>query len=88
MIINISPRFKRSYKSIPKDIQTDFDLRLKVFIKNPFQKNLRTHKLKGTLKNYWSFSLKNGFRVLFEFSGKESINLLTIGPHDKYSQWK
>ena len=49
---------------------------------------LKTHKLEGKLQSCLSFCLKNGYRVLFEFSEKNTVDLLSIGPHDKYKQWK
>lgn len=88
MRINISPRFKRSYKKLSKKIKKDFDEKIDAFIKNPRNRKLRTHKLQGNLQSCLSFYLCDGNRVLFEFAGHDEVNLLDIGPHDKYAQWK
>ncbi len=87
MQVRLSPKFKRSYKKLPADIQDDFDMKILLFMKNPNTPKLKTHKLKGKLQSCLSFHLRDGHRVLFEFSLDNSVDLLDIGPHDKYSQW-
>lgn len=86
--INISPRFKRAYKKLPLDIQNDFDKKIKFFIKAPNNPILKTHKLKGNLQSCLAFYLCNGYRVLFEFSKSDTVNLLSVGPHNHYNKWK
>lgn len=88
MKINLSPRFKRSYKKLPSNIQDDFDKKIVLFANNPRDSKLASHKLKGRLQNCLSFYLIDGYRVLFEFRAKDEADLLDIGPHDKYKQWE
>lgn len=85
--VNLSSRFKRAYKKLPAQIQDDFDEKITLFIKNPVHPVLRTHKLKGRLQSCLAFRLRDGYRVLFEFSGKDIIDLLDVGPHDSYDRW-
>ena len=86
--VNISSRFKRSYKKLPLFAQDDFDKKIKLFIKNPSDKIFKTHKLKGKLRTCLSFCLCDGYRVLFEFSKRDAVNLLAIGSHDSYGKWR
>jgi len=58
--------------------------REKIFRQNPFDPQLKTHKLKGKLKKYWSFSLTYSLRILFEFIDEETVGLIDIGPHEIY----
>ena len=88
MKINLSPRFKRAYKKLPSVIKDDFDEKIAFFVENPKNKKLHTHKLNGRLQSCLSFSLRDGHRVLFEFSSKQGIDLLDVGPHDKYRRWE
>lgn len=88
MKINLSPRFKRAYKKLPSSIKDDFDKKIVIFIENPRNPKLKTHKLKGKLQECLSFYLHDGYRVLFEFSSSQTIDLLDIGPHDKYKNWE
>jgi addiction module RelE/StbE family toxin len=88
MQIHLSPKFKRSYKKIPSPIQDDFDEKIIIFMEDISSPKLKTHKLKGKLQHCLSFYLCNGYRVLFEYSTNNSINLLDIGSHDQYSKWR
>ena len=88
MEVRVSSRFKRSFKTIPIHIQQDFELKIVLFMKNPRDQKLVTHKLKGKLQECLAFDLRDGFRVLFEFIDRNIVSLLDIGSHDKYHQWK
>jgi len=88
MEVNLSLRFKRSYKKIPRHIQSDFEKKIGTFMSNPNHPSLKTHKLKGKLQECLAFRLKDGFRVLFEFSGTDTVDLLDIGSHDVYKRFQ
>lgn len=85
--IHPSTRFARSYKKIPAEILKDFDKKIETFRINPFDKILGTHKLRGNLGDYYSFYLKDGYRVLFEFIELNTVLLINIGKHDSYDKW-
>ena len=87
IIIHPSTRFKRSYKKMPAKIKKDFSQKIKVFQKDPFQPSLNTHKLKGSLDEYYSFYLKDGYRVLLDFVEENTVVLVNIGSHKDYSKW-
>ncbi len=46
--------------------------------KNPFSKQLRTHKLTGTLKGLWAFSVDYDTRVIFSFLTDDEILLIDV----------
>ena len=86
MFVNLSPRFTRAYQRLPRAIQEDFKTKIQIFIKDPRHPSLKIHKLKGQLQECLAFRLMNGYRVLFEFSGAETVHLLDVGPHDMYKK--
>lgn len=86
MKINLSPRFKRAYKKLPPHIQDDFDKKITLFIKNPNHSSLKIHRLKGKLQECLAFQLRDGYRVLFEFSKNDIVNLFNTGPHNIYKK--
>ena len=88
MDVNLSSRFKRSYKKVPQRIQSDFDKKISIFIQTPDHPALKTHRLKGKLQECLAFRLKDGYRVLFEFSGSDTVDLLDIGSHDIYKRFR
>ena len=86
MKVNLSAHFQRSYRKLPRDIKDDFKSTIQVFIKNPRDPRLKTHKLKGKLHESLAFRLKDGYRVLFEFSAPDTVDLLDVGSHDMYER--
>jgi addiction module RelE/StbE family toxin len=80
------PGFKKAYQ---KKIKTDDNLKrkfwktIKLFSSNPFSKQLRTHKLTGTLKGLWAFSVDYDTRVIFSFLKDDEVLLIDIGSHDE-----
>ena len=52
------------------------------FAADPRDPLLRTHKLKGELKDYWSFSVDVDVRVVFRWKGEEAF-LVNLGSHDE-----
>lgn len=87
MTISYSSTFKRSFKrkiKKRKDIQDKFFEYLEIFSQNPFNPKLKTHKLTGDLKDFWSFSLEFDLRVVFAFEENFSkAVLMDIGTHDE-----
>jgi addiction module RelE/StbE family toxin len=86
MVVNFSPRFKRKYQKLPLLIQNDFNQQIVVFTKDPKYPSLKTHKLKGKFQECLAFRLRDGYRVLFEFSALNVVNLLDVGSHDIYQR--
>ncbi len=53
---------------------------------DPFQSPLKTHKLKGELKDSYACSVSYDLRIVFkfiEYEQKQAIFLETIGNHDE-----
>ena len=46
--------------------------------------SLKTHKLNGVLKDYFSFSVDYDHRIVFEFGEKGIVHFLKIGSHEVY----
>ena len=60
--------------------------REEIFKANCFDPRLKTHKLRGKLKEYWSFSLTYSHRVLFEFIEEDAVAFIDVGDHSIYQQ--
>ena len=62
--------FKRSYRKrihrVPH-LKNQFREKMELFLEEPFDPHLRTHKLSGKLKGTWAFSINDDYRVVFEF---------------------
>jgi addiction module RelE/StbE family toxin len=74
--------FAKSIKNNP-DLEELFWEKVKLFIENPFDKRLRTHKLSGKLKDLWSFSVRYDIRVVFYFEDRRKCVFVDIGTHNE-----
>lgn len=79
-----SSHFERALKTLHRDALIFVDEREKIFRSNCFDTRLRTHKLKGKFKKYWSFSITYSLRILFEFVDTDAVSFIDIGDHALY----
>lgn len=85
MEIIYSPKFAREYRKLPYNIKDIAEKQELIFRKNPFDQKLKTDKLKGRLKGFFSFSIGFKYRIIFEFSkNKDTVYFHSVGDHDIY----
>ncbi|KPJ56783.1 hypothetical protein AMJ49_03875 [Parcubacteria bacterium DG_74_2] len=82
--IHYTPDFKKSYERLPKNTRKIVDRKDALFRENPFHPSLNTHKLKGPLKDLWSFYITISYRILFEFLNRNEVIFYDVGTHDIY----
>lgn len=91
MKIGWTPKSLRSFKRLIRknpNLRPLIEQTLRQLAEDPFDPNLRTHKLKGVFANIWSCSIDYHYRILFEFvenpeDKQEAILLLNLGSHDE-----
>jgi addiction module RelE/StbE family toxin len=84
--IAFSTSFKRSLKKKIKGqkyLEEKFWQKVDLFISDPFDKSLKTHKLSGNLKDLWSFSIEFDIRIIFFFTNDNKAVFVDIGKHDE-----
>lgn len=79
-----TPGFLRQYNKLPRLLQEEVQQKIGLFKKDPHHSFLKTHKLKGKMRRYWSFSVNYDYRIVFEYDSKNTIALLSVGNHDMY----
>lgn len=84
MKIYYSSKFEKEYSKLPLRIKILAEKREKIFRKDPFDNQLKTHRLRGRLKDFWAFSIDIHYRIIFEFSEKDIIWFHSIGTHSIY----
>jgi mRNA-degrading endonuclease YafQ of YafQ-DinJ toxin-antitoxin module len=65
--VSFNSSFKRVFKKRIKgntELETRFWQKLEQFTVDPFNPSLKTHKLSGKLRDFWSFSVDYDARVL------------------------
>lgn len=68
-------------------LQEEVKQKIDLFAENPHHLFLKTHKLKGRLQRFWSFSVNYKDRIVFQYEkheGKKRAALLAIGDHRVY----
>ncbi len=78
------PKFARQYKKLPDNIKDLAEEKEKIFRQDPFDKRLKTHKLRGELKGYLSFSINYNYRIIFDFVDDKTVRFYSVGNHDIY----
>jgi len=84
MKIYYSSKFEKEYKNLPKKVRIKAEKKEVVFRKNAFDNRLKTHRLKGILRDYWTFSIDYHYRIIFEFRDQRNIWFHSVGTHDIY----
>lgn len=78
------PIFIRQYKKLPEALQQEIKEKIEIFKADPNHAYLKTRKLKGKLKEFFSFSVNYEYRIVFQYENKKTAVLLTVGNHDIY----
>lgn len=77
-------KFKKEYRTLPKEIQNNFDKKLVLLLENICQPSLRVKRIQGT-KDRWEGSITMKYRFTFELHENKAI-FRTIGTHDILSR--
>ena len=85
-MVNIvfSEKFVAQFESLPLKIQNVAHKKIEIFAANPKHSSLKTHKLKGPLQGYFSFSVDYDVRIVFQYKEKGTTHFLKIGSHEVY----
>lgn len=87
MEVSFSNSFKKAFEKRVKSAETEreFWIRVDLFMNDPFDPKLRTHKLSGKLKNLWSFTIENDVRVVFFFTDDKPkrVVFVDLGSHNE-----
>ncbi|MEK7627534.1 MAG: hypothetical protein AAB397_03040 [Patescibacteria group bacterium] len=70
--------FLKSVEKLPKKTQIKLANLLCILRSKPFDNRLHTKNLSGQLLGLLSFRITRDWRVIFQFSGVETINLLRV----------
>ena len=75
--------FERRYRKLPPRIREFAKVGEKLFRENPFDPQLKTHKLHGRDKEVWAFSVSYRHRIKFIFLKEDSVLFLDVGAHNQ-----
>lgn len=81
--VEYSTRFIRTFRKIDPNLQEEIIEKVELLKDPSNHKRLKVHKLTGTLKGIWSFSVNYKIRITFAKPKKNVIILETVGTHDE-----
>ncbi|MDO8582768.1 MAG: type II toxin-antitoxin system mRNA interferase toxin, RelE/StbE family [bacterium] len=84
MRIIYSPHFMRAYKKLSPALWEKARIAEKLFRENPFNPQLKMHKLGGELRFAWAFSIDARYRIVCEFLKNGDVSFYKIGDHSVY----
>lgn len=84
MRVVLTKRFDREYKKLLVRLKVETAERVDLFLSDPHHPSLKTHKLSGQMKNFWSFSVNFKTRILFEYLEDGTAAFYSIGDHSIY----
>ncbi len=82
--IRVGKNFNQDYQNL---LEEDKSLgifvfeRVKIFRNNPQDTRIKNHALTKRLKGKWAFSITSDIRVIYEWTGKNTVRFLAIGGH-------
>ena len=82
--VKYSPIFFKALKKFPKTQLKFLAQKEKIFLEDPFNPRLKTHKLKGKMLGFYSFSISYHWRIVFHFENKDAVVFDTVGTHAVY----
>ncbi|QQR64781.1 type II toxin-antitoxin system mRNA interferase toxin, RelE/StbE family [Candidatus Kaiserbacteria bacterium] len=84
MNIAYTPQFVRMFRRLEHALKEEAIEKIELFTEDPTHSQLKAHKLKGKLKNRYSFSVNYQIRIIYTPISKNEVALLAIGDHDVY----
>lgn len=78
------PKFVRQYKKLPEQIKDIAEKKFEIFLKDPFDRRLKTHKLSGVLEGFLAFSINHEYRIIFDMDRLGNARFYQVGTHDVY----
>jgi addiction module RelE/StbE family toxin len=84
MRVYAASNFTRAVGKLPLNIRNKLREKDQIFRRDPFDPRLKTHKLRGNLKNYWSYSVDRRYRLLFKFLDGDEVVYYDVGTHKVY----
>lgn len=84
LTVQLTTNFQRAFSKLPSRLQQQAITKDQRFRKTPFHPSLRTHKLKGPLDSFWSYSVSYSYRILFRFLKEHEVLYYDIGTHEIY----
>jgi mRNA-degrading endonuclease YafQ of YafQ-DinJ toxin-antitoxin module len=75
-------KLKKFTAQLTADQKLKFKQKLEILKEDIFDERLKTHKLKGNLRDYYAFSISYSERIVFKLLEDGGIYFIEIGGHE------
>lgn len=82
--ISYTSKFAKNFKRLDASVRLKAKQRIEIFQTDPYNPVLKTHKLAGKLKDFYSFSINYSYRILFAFEDSNKVTFIDVGTHSIY----
>ena len=80
--VHFTPHFAKSVKKMPNNLLEDIFDKIELLKNRENHKNLKVHKLSGSMKDLYSFSVNFKLRIIFKYITQCEAVCMYIGDHD------
>lgn len=82
--IHYTSKFERNFKKLPRSVREKAAEKERIFREDPFRPILKTHRLKGPMRDFHSFSINYRYRIVFAFEDNGGVTFVDAGDHSIY----
>lgn len=82
--LEYAPAFLHQLKKLPAALRKEAIDKVELFKNHSHHRQLKVHKLKGSMRGKLSFSVNYSYRIVFKWLSADVAALLAIGDHDIY----
>jgi len=83
MRVRYSSAFKKQYKKLSPKLRQQFKERLRLWLSDPVNPQLRVHPLQGQYLGHWSMNVTGDVRALYTIQSDDRITWVLIGTHSQ-----
>jgi addiction module RelE/StbE family toxin len=83
MIVHFHKNFEKSYQKLGKEEKEKAKNRLKIFMDDPFCRQLNNHPLKGKYEDYRSINISGDLRAVYKYISDNECVFVEIGTHSE-----
>ncbi len=81
MSISYHQHFIKAYKKLSQKLQQVTDDKIRIFRREPSQRELNNHKLHGKWEGYRSINITGDYRAIFCISEDQHVIFSLVGTH-------
>ena len=79
----LSKRFEKECTKLPKPIKNKVLVVLQKFVEDPFDPNLRNHRLSGKWNNHYSIDVGGDIRAVYVYIEDDIVHFVAVGSHSE-----